>query len=467
MSYSFLSFLAERQELLNEIDMSPSALATAVKGIDARAGMEFELVIPAPGGSGPDMDYNRPVHSLSDIYDFFYDGNNGRHEVNRLEDEIRQAFTDFAVNEAEEDWRADEESIIRDYLEANEGLEGEELEDAVQETIRAEDYTYEKLKDEFIEKHVENADEMDFIRNEGWDSMEDVWEAYDHIVEWPATLEGVEIDQDTIEELGDDLADYVGMRVNASTEYHDAAREPDAWVIETDSSIQPADGEAGYGIEVVSPPLPVDKLVSSMEDVYKWARAHDAYTNKSTGLHISVSVPSYSRDTLDYVKLALLVGDQYILNQFGRAANTYTKSALGGLKQTIERNPEQVGQVAQTLKTGLIDSASKALHNGMTDKYVSLNTKNGYVEFRAPGGDWLEISPTEIATVLFRFVVALDAACDKNKYRQEYLKKLYKLLGAQSSGDAIALFAQYSAGEIRKQDLIMALKAKKGATAEV
>ena len=42
---------------------------------------------------------------------------------------------------------------------------------------------------------------------------------------------------------------------------------------------------------------------------------------------------------------------------------------------------------------------------------------------------------------------------DPNKYREEYLKKLYKLLGPKNNKDTIAYFAQYVAGEIPKAAL--------------
>ena len=47
-----------------------------------------------------------------------------------------------------------------------------------------------------------------------------------------------------------------------------------------------------------------------------------------------------------------------------------------------------------------------------------------------------------------RFVVALDAAMDPEKYRNEYLKKLYKLLAPKGENDTLAYFAKFAAGEL-------------------
>jgi hypothetical protein len=59
----------------------------------------------------------------------------------------------------------------------------------------------------------------------------------------------------------------------------------------------------------------------------------------------------------------------------------------------------------------------------------------------------------KIKNTMLRFGVALDAAADKNKYRQEYLKKLYKLLAPSGKKSTIEYFAQYVAGELPKAAL--------------
>ena len=80
----------------------------------------------------------------------------------------------------------------------------------------------------------------------------------------------------------------------------------------------------------------VAKTVNDLDKVKKWADKHNCYTNKSTGLHINISVPDYSLEKLDYIKLALLMGDQYVLDQFGRAGNTYCKSAMSKIRDKIK-----------------------------------------------------------------------------------------------------------------------------------
>jgi hypothetical protein len=175
-------------------------------------------------------------------------------------------------------------------------------------------------------------------------------------------------------------------------------------------------------------------MISDLNKVKAWAKQRGCYTNDSTGLHINVSVPGFDNDKLDYVKLALLLGDQYVLDQFGRTGNTYAKSAMGMIKERIAQRPEDAAAMLQKTKTGLGELATKVIHSGTTSKYTSINTKEGYIEFRSPGGDWLNENFDKIETTLLRFVVALDAAMDPAKYRDEYQRDLYKMLTGQQFG---------------------------------
>jgi len=194
-------------------------------------------------------------------------------------------------------------------------------------------------------------------------------------------------------------------------------------------------------------------MISDLNKVKAWAKQRGCYTNDSTGLHINVSVPGFDNDKLDYVKLALLLGDQYVLDQFGRTGNTYAKSAMGMIKERIAQRPEDAAAMLQKMKTGLGELATKVIHSGTTSKYTSINTKEGYIEFRSPGGDWLNENFDKIETTLLRFVVALDAAMDPAKYRDEYLKKLYTVLKPQDQNDTLSYFAKFAAGELPKAAL--------------
>jgi hypothetical protein len=200
-------------------------------------------------------------------------------------------------------------------------------------------------------------------------------------------------------------------------------------------------------------------MITKMEEVRAWALANDCYTNSSTGLHINVSVPNTSMISVDYVKLVLLLGDQYILDMFGRSASTYAKSSYKEIVSRIQSNPAGVTEVLDKMKKYLAHLGAQSIHNGSTTKYVSVNFKGDYVEFRSPGGDWLnETYWNQVKNTIFRFVVALDAATKPDKYKEEYLKKLYKLIAPPGTelemGSLGKLIAGYLSGDISKDFIL-------------
>jgi hypothetical protein len=198
-----------------------------------------------------------------------------------------------------------------------------------------------------------------------------------------------------------------------------------------------------------------------LEGVREFAEFYHCYTNRTTGLHINVSVPNMNLENLDYVKLALLLGDKYVLEQFGRSANTYTKSAMEEILTRAKSNRDQVPGLLDMMKQGLNKMASKMIHSGITGKYTSINTKDKYIEFRSPGGDWLNEDLDKIVATMNRFAVALDAAVDPEKYKEEYSKKLYKVIAPEDADDTIKYFAKYAAGQMPKAALKSFLKQAK------
>jgi hypothetical protein len=198
-------------------------------------------------------------------------------------------------------------------------------------------------------------------------------------------------------------------------------------------------------------------MLSDLNKVRIWAKTVDAYTNDSTGLHINISVPNFDPAKLDYVKLALLLGDKYVLDQFGRSSNTYTQSALGKVENMVRQNPQTAQALLDKMRGHMEDLATKAVHSGETEKFTSINTKSNRIEFRSPGGDWLNENLDKIENTLLRFTVALSAAMNPEAYREEYLKKLYKLLAPTAdtnrNKDTVKYFADYVAGNIPKAAL--------------
>ena len=468
--------LFEDQDLF-EINMSPSNLKKLAAQTGALAGMEFEMIVPGVDGGDdsddlePDYDYDERCRSIEDAVQFFNDGDvNGSREVQRLRDSMQNDFQEWLDDKIYQEWESRGEEYLEEWIPNNkdesewnpDNLEGEARTGALEEFI-ANLHADPGSSDAFDEFREESDyDESDWLDAEDLDRMSDVERQYE--ISWPYWSSGGGDEGAGIESVADEFREAIGRKVNWSAEYHGGKREPNAYVVEPDGSLIPSDSDDA-GLEFVSPPLPIDEMISDLNKVKAWADQRGCYTSKAakTGLHINVSVPGFDNKKLDYVKLALLLGDEYVLNQFGRLGNSYAASAMGMIKERIAQRPADAAAMLQKMKAGMEELATKIIHSGTTSKFTSINTKDGYIEFRSPGGDWLDSNFGLIETTLMRFVVALDAAMDPAKYRDEYLKKLYRLLdpkGGESKGlsgtgkkDTVRYFADFVAGEFPKAAL--------------
>jgi hypothetical protein len=487
---------------LMEIKMTGKNLRAEAAKTGAQAGMEFEMIVPNVESDvepemEPDMDQDQRARSFSDVRDFFHDGDyNGRRAVDDLMEELSGEYEEWKQEQTAEQWERDGVDYMRDFVEVNDLFDREEAIDTArdevidanpdlppeskdfQDLLRArldelqEQFVLESFEDRgsiyddafeaFAEEQNEEYDERSFL-DDRYQTMSDIQSNFD--ISWPYYYDindGQSGDMDG-QQVADEFSSYMNKPVNYSDRYHGGRREAGTYVVEPDGSLE-GDNPGDGGLEFVSPPMPIDEMIADLNKVKEWAGKTGCYTNDSTGLHINISVPDYSIDKLDYVKLAILMGDEYILDLFGRSGNTYAKSAMGKIKSALKQKPEAAAQIMDLMKQGLDGAATKAIHTGITDKYTSINTKTGYIEFRSPGGDWLDSNFDKIENTLLRFTVALSAAINPEAYRKEYLTKLYKLLSEgmadKSDVNIIQLFSNYSAGELDKPALIRQVRQK-------
>ena len=472
--------IKEDQDLF-EINMSPTNLKKLAAETGALAGMEFEMIVPGVDGGDseelePDYDYDEPVTSIEDAAQFFDDGDyNGRREIQRLREQMSDNYQDWLGEAWQSHWESYKDTIVFRYGKENwseadiaEIMGLDEAEAEALETRSATPEEYMEASDKVIADELEpwlndaqedaqtdyyeDEHEDDWLASEGLRLMSDVENQYE--IMWPYWSGGTGDEGAGIESVADEFREAIGRKVNWSASYHGGKREPNTYVVEPDGSLIPGDSDDA-GLEFVSPPLPIDEMISDLNKVKAWADQRGCYTSKAakTGLHINVSVPGFDNDKLDYVKLALLLGDEYVLNQFGRLGNSYAASAMGIIKERIAQRPKDAEAMLQKMKAGMEELATKIIHSGTTSKFTSINTKDGYIEFRSPGGDWLDSNFGLIETTLMRFVVALDAAMDPAKYRDEYLKKLYAVLKPKDQNDTLSYFAKFAAGELPKAAL--------------
>jgi hypothetical protein len=340
------------------------------------------------------------------------------------------------------------------YLEAEEGAE-EILQEEVEQTIEKEDGFYDEVLDDFRSDFYVD-DDSSFFSDIGLRWMSDVSNEYD--LGWPYLTGGAgNGGSRDWESIGDSLHDTIDMPVKVSSGYHSATRKEGLWIVEPDSSLQPDDRE-DYGLEIVSPPMPLLTALEKLQEVTDWANdttEGDAYTNSSTGLHMGVSVPFKGGD-VDYLKLVLFLGDEYVLKQFGREANTYTKSAMSKFKENIKGGRTDPMSVIKLMQHGLLELAQREVQKGVGEgKYTSVHVQKGYIEFRSAGGDWLaeeSADPEKLSSTMLRYARAMSIAANPGEERREYAKKLYKLIAPEGDSQ-LALFSQFAAGELTAEQL--------------
>lgn len=465
------------------------------------------------GESEMDESEDRRARSIDDICVFFDDGDyNSRRDVQRLREVLEQEFFEWQSEQINEAWGRVESEAVKDYIENNDwdfedlmrthmedmmeltpeavdeamawvanlksitsSKQREELlrtdqsftnfieahdavdellDEKVQESIDSQDRNYDRAREEWEEEVRDEYDDNDWLRDSDYSYMTDVQR--EHEITWPYWTQpessegGFSID--SAKTLASSLQNAIGVRWRVADGYHSVRREPGLWIFEPDSSLE-SDDEEDMPVEIISPPMPLKQTLDILPKFYEWAASNDAYSNESTGFHIGVSLPDVG-GRVDYVKLALFLGDQYVLDEFERGTNTFTKSSMEKLRQDVKSGTVSADKVKTTLlamKNGLIEVADAVIKRGggAHGKYSSINVKGDYIEFRSMGSESYFSNPDSVNKVLDtikRYAYAMHIASRPELFRDEYAKKLYKLLDSEGNNAAsMKEFADYVA----------------------
>ena len=348
---------------------------------------------------------------------------------------------------------AEQNPLYQKYLDAQEEAEGL-LDDLIADEVRKEGANWDAALGDFRDNY-QIDDDSGFFDDVGLRWMSDVANNYD--LDWPYMTGGGGNDGSRDwDSIGDSLHSAIDMPVKVSSNYHSTTRREGVWIVEPDSSLEPDDRE-DFGLEIVSPPLPLEQALEKLQEVCDWANSNEgnAYTNSSTGLHMGVSVPFKGGD-VDYLKLILFLGDEYVLQEFGREANTYTKSAMSKFRENIKGGRSDPMSVIKLMQHGLLELAHREIQKGVGEgKYTSAHIQKGYIEFRSAGGDWLaeeSADPEKLQSTMLRYARAMSIAANPGEERREYAKKLYKLVAPEGDSQ-LALFSQFAAGELTAEQL--------------
>lgn len=453
------------QQDIEEVSMSPGALQDFAKTPFAQsmtAGFEAELIVPNVQGVGdeyetePDYDMDERVSGWDDITDFFVGEYNGRRDVQRAIENMQEEF----FNDADEAFDEEMMDDVLDYARSaakDDGLSEEEIDDLFSE---ADSRQYEKymdaardeLRGDFYENYFEKWVRRSYPR------MSNVAEGFD--LTWPHWTSGGGSGEYEVDDVAKNIEKAIGMKVKGSSTYHGTKRGSDFFILEPDSSIDADESENEGGLELVSPPMPLAQTLEYLDKVFEWAKDYGCRTDKSTGFHMGISIPGQTMENVDHLKFTLFLGDEYVLKQFGRESNTYARSMYKRIKSDVQASSPSMKPEAilNTFKGGMNTIAADTIKRLLTsgkDRYVTVNIKENYIEVRSAGGNYLD-NVEKIKNTLLRYVRAMGLAADPEAEKQEYAKKLYKLLSSTmepGEENIIKLFSQYSAGTLSKMEL--------------
>lgn len=495
MQYSEFS-PKQNAQVLDEVRMGQSDLDQFITGEAAagiKAGFEAEMCFRGLGGGSDDdmeedMDPDERAYSIDDIRTFFHDGGyNGRRDTERLAESMYNDYQEWVYEQMSEAWGEAEHEAVKEYIEENDfdmdevvsnyltdelGLDEEQaeqilkiksrddpeyeklaeardhafevLEEKVRESIDEQDSNYENAREGWEDSQRDQYDESDWLSSVGIDHMSDVPSRFE--ITWPywsGGESGNDFNESSAQQLADTMSAKLSVEVTVSSGYHGTTRKPGLWIIESDSSLEADDGD--MPAEIISPPMPIDECLTKMQEYFSWAQSQDAYTNSSTGLHVGVSLPDQG-GRVDYLKLALFLGDRYVLEQFDRESNTYCASALEKISANALHDPDAAKAALDQMRQGLIQMAARTIKvSSGHGKYTSINLKGDYIEFRSMGDDYIDKLPQILNTVK-RYAYAMHIAGSPELHRDEYAKKLYKLLAPLGEASTIELFSKYASG---------------------
>lgn len=228
------------------------------------------------------------------------------------------------------------------------------------------------------------------------------------------------------------------MSVDAVTgEYHssDTDETTEYWRVEKDRTIQ---GE-GTKAEIISPVYGSPKdMLAAMAQLFKVFRTNGVETSSAqgTGLHVTMSWKQPGSQ-LNKLKMCLLLGDEHVLETFGRLNNSYARSQVKSIKQAISGKERE-------LLNSTIDEIEQSLQKGIkSTKFSTINFKglinsagNQLIEFRAAGGDDYHRDMQRIENTVLRYAAVMRAGYDADAHKKDYVLAIYRALNSAVKADS-------------------------------
>ena len=463
--------LKEADPTLFEINFNKKEIAKGSLELPIKCGFEAETYFfnVDRGGASDDVDNM----SISDI----------EYEYGDLPDQAYEDYQDWLYQKGQDEYIDDlisdkvhevkeDEDYLNDFIDSSAGPSSEAVEVYKNEFEEENPKEYENREEDgweymnWVREYVEEEYEDDYLEwldravrdeynfedeakelAEGDYSMED-W-VYDNHSYMSSFLDDYGYDYSRpsgdVEGVADEL--HTWIRDNSefdsypeSGEYGDT-NTTTSWAVETDSSINP---DEGAGAELISPVFDSPKkMLKEMKSLFDWSETNFG-TNNSTGLHVTMSWHGKNPDTVkdeddefynldatgpNKLKMALLLGDEYLLAEFGRLRNSYTKSQYNNVLKHAEGmkrgEAKSFKEFEKILTKGIDTGKFNSIHfKGEKDRIAGTNL----IEFRIAGGSDYQEMYDKVAKAVVRYATIMQAGYEKDAYKRDYVNAVFRLL---------------------------------------
>jgi hypothetical protein len=467
--------LHEAQQRLFEINFRKKEVINSSLDAQIRCGWEAESLWEDLEEQSDDVD-NMTISQVDDEFggvdwdsisehftDWIYES--------KVEDYMVDAISDFVSD------REDDEEFLNDFIE-NEGIEESDWDHVREDALRREygderfeeegaealselygyedenwarEYIDEYRRDDFRSYLEELAGDDDDVRQSAYEQASENYDYDDWISDQYYGMSsfcdahGIDVSSHgSISEVADRLEKFISEKsafhdhLPEHGQYGDTSGSTTEYAVETDSSI---DGY-GTGAEIISPVFSTPRrMLAEMEKFFEWFQSEGVATNNSTGLHITMSYNPQEGETVNHeegsslvtankVKMAVLLGDQYLLSEWGRGSNSYAKSQLEDLKKAIQKlkvegkGTEGIKNAEKFLADNISNDKFRSIHfKSQTDSKT--NTK--LIEFRIGGGEDYHMEFKRVFSSVVRYATTMIAG-HTDQYQDDYVKALSRLL---------------------------------------
>ena len=460
-----------------EINFNSPAVAKDSLNANIRCGFEAETVWEGFSSQDDDDDFLYG-ENWNGVEELIYD-----QEGSRSVDQVTEAFREW-LQESEKFYEYESDVIAElvedrkedpDYLDSYvsyevnmddvteykemilQGLEDQDDRQSQEEIEERSDWEEDAWAREYVEAELEDAYLewlADDIRDNGeqWDEAwdralsnvdEDDWCNEEYNGNWASLLGELDIylysnSQGSMEEVADQIRDWAGNSSHTDNveagDYHSGQQvDNDYWRVEDDSSIE---GD-GMGAEIISPVYDTPtEMLAEMKSLFSHWGNSNVDTNRSTGLHVTMSMAG-KQEPANKLKIALLLGDKYLLQQFNRDGNSYTKSQVKEIQQYMQnvganyKDEKNLSALEDMLKGGI--SAGK--FSSINFKDATNDDGNGLIEFRIAGGDGYHTDFDTVAKTTIRYAAVMRAGHDTEAFRKDYIKALFRFVNSLDAID--------------------------------